>query len=191
MAAATTFVAYLFLTRQQVRALDKGDETATQTMVVVARQEIRPLQLLHGDWFAVKQVRADGVPRDAVATPADLNGKVALVTMPPGQIVTERQVAPKSADLGLAYAVKPPYRAVTVALDAIIGVAGFPKPGNRVDVLATFSTDYGMVTRTVLQDIEILALGSEGQSKEVDPSTGKTLEARTPQVMATLSVPPA
>jgi pilus assembly protein CpaB len=190
MAAATTFVAYLFLTRQQVRALDKGDKTATQTMVVVARQEIRPLQLLHGDWFAVKQVRADGVPRDAVATPADLNGKVALVNMPPGQIVTERQVAPKSADLGLAYAVKPPFRAVTVALDPIIGVAGFPKPGNRVDVLATFTTDYGMVTRTVLQDIEILALGSEAQSKEVDPNTGKTLEARTPQVTATLSVLP-
>ena len=70
MAAATTFVAYLFLTRQQVRALDREDKTATQTMVVVARQDIRPLQLLHGNWFAVKQVRADGVPRDAVATRA-------------------------------------------------------------------------------------------------------------------------
>jgi pilus assembly protein CpaB len=189
MAAATTFVAYLFLTRQQVRALDREDKTATQTMVVVARQEVRPLQLLHGDWFAVKQVRVDGVPRDAVATPADLNGKVALVNMTPGQIVTERQVAAKSSDLGLAYSVKPPLRAVTVALDPIIGVAGFPKPGNHVDVLATFATDYGMVTRTVLQDVEILALGSEVQPKEVDPNTGKTSAARE-QPTATLAVLP-
>ncbi len=190
MAAATTFVAYLFLTRQQVQALSRGDDrVATQTMVVTAKQEIQPLQLLRADWFTVKQVKADGVPRDAVATPADLNGKVALVNMSPGQVVTSRQVAIKSSDLGLAYAVKPPLRAVTVALDPIIGVAFFPKPGNHVDVLATFSTDYGMVTRTVLQDVEILALGSESRPKEVDPNTGKTSEGRV-QPTATLAVLP-
>lgn len=191
MAAATTFVAYLFLTRQQVQALSNDNKAATQTMVVVARQQVQPLQTLRGDWFAVKQVKADGVPRDAVATPADLNGKVALVTMAPGQVVTAGQVATPGPDLGLAFTVKPPYRAVTVALDPIIGVAGFPKPGNHVDVLATFATDYqGMVTRTVLQDVAILALGSEAQTKEVDPSTGKTLEARPPQPTATLAVLP-
>jgi pilus assembly protein CpaB len=190
MAAATTFVAYLFLARQQVQALSRGeDRVATQTMVVVAKQEIQPLQLLRSDWFVVKQVKADGVPRDAVATPADLNGKVALVNMSPGQVVTARQVARRSSDLGLAYAVRPPYRAVTVALDPIIGVAGFPKPGNHVDVLATFTTDFGMVTRTVLQDVEILALGSESRPKEVDPDTGKTTEGRLQQT-ATLSVLP-
>src|SRR5438128_1252623 len=101
MAAATTFIAYMFLTRQQVQAHSREDRATTQTMVVVARQEIRPLQMLRPEWFMVKQVRADGVPRDAVATPADLKGKVALVTMAPGQMVSERQVAAKSDDLGL------------------------------------------------------------------------------------------
>src|SRR5438309_903792 len=189
MAAATTVVAYLFLTRQQVQALDKENKGATQTMVVVARQEIRPLQLLRGNWFAVKQVRADGVPRDAVATPADLNGKVALVTMAPGQMVTERQVATKGPELGMAYAVRPPRRAVTVALDPIIGVAGFPKPGNHVDVLATFTTDRGMVTRTVLQDVEILALGAEIQPVSKDRKAEKQAEAAQ-QPTATLAVLP-
>ena len=47
-----------------------------------------------------------------------------------------------------------------------------------------------MVTRTVLQDIEILALGSEAQSKEVDPELRQDPEARPPQVTATLSVLP-
>lgn len=189
MAAATTFVAYLFLTRQQVQALSRPEAPAAQTMVVVARQEIRPLQLLRPEMFTVKQVRTEGIPRDAVATPADLKGKVALVTMAPGQVVSERQVSPKSSELGLAYAVKPPLRAVTVALDPIIGVAGFPKPGNHVDVLATFTTDYGMVTRTVLQDVEILALGGDVQPKQVDPGTGQTSKVKeTPT--ATLAVLP-
>ncbi len=189
MAAATTFVAYLFLTRQQVQALSGESTPATQTMVVVARQEIRPLQPLRPEMFAVKQVRADAVPRDAVDAPADLKAKVALVTMAPGQVVTERQVASKSAQLGLAYAVKPPLRAVTVALDPIIGVAGFPKPGNHVDVLATFTTDYGMITRTVLQDVEILALGSDLQPQEVDPESGQVSKAKE-RPTATLAVLP-
>jgi pilus assembly protein CpaB len=136
-------------------------------------------------------VRADGVPRDAVATPEDLKGKVALVTMTPGQMITSREVASRGPELGLAYAVKPPLRAVTVALDPIIGVAGFPKPGNHVDVLATFTTDrVGTVTRTVLQDVEILALGSEVQAKQVDPSSGKTSEAKPTIPTATLAVLP-
>src|SRR5205085_9950495 len=116
--------------------------------------------------------------------------KVALVTMTPGQYVTERQVAAKGPELGLAYTVKPPLRAVTVALDPIIGVAGFPKPGNHVDVLATFSTDYGMVTRTVLQDIEILALGAEPQAQEIDPNNSKTARAQPSIPNATLAVLP-
>lgn len=189
MAAATTFVAYLFLTRSQVQALSGGNTPATQTMVVVARKEIKPLQLLRPEHFTVKQVKADGVPRDAVATPDDLKGKVALVTMTPGQVVTERQVQSRGPELGLAYSVKPPLRAVTVALDPIIGVAGFPKPGNHVDVLATFTTDYGMVTRTVLQDVEILAIGNRVQPTEIDPKTGKQAQAEE-KPTATLAVLP-
>jgi pilus assembly protein CpaB len=191
MAAATTFVAYLFLTRQQVQALSRSDGPGTQTMVVTARQEIHPLQLLRPEQFTVKQVKADGVPRDAVATPEDLKGKVALVTMTPGEIISERQVAARGPELGLAYSVRPPLRAVTVSLDPIIGVAGFPKPGNHVDVLATFTTDrVGTVTRTVLQDVEILALGSEIQAKQVDPNSGKTSEAKPSIPTATLAVLP-
>jgi pilus assembly protein CpaB len=191
MAAATTFVAYLFLTRSwQVQALSGGRTPATQTMVVVARKEIKPLQLLRPEHFTVKQVKADGVPRDAVTTPEDLKGKVALVTMAPGQMVTERQVQSRGPELGLAYSVKPPLRAVTVALDQIIGVAGFAKPGNHVDVLATFTTDYGMVTRTVLQDVEILAVGNEVQPNEVDPKTGKQAQAKPEKPTATLAVLP-
>jgi pilus assembly protein CpaB len=79
---------------------------------------------------------------------------------------------------------------VTVALDPVIGVAGFPKPGNHVDVLATFTTERGMVTRTVLQDVEILALGAEIQPASKDPNADKQSEA-TQQPTATLAVLPA
>ncbi|HZP80556.1 MAG TPA: Flp pilus assembly protein CpaB, partial [Chthonomonadaceae bacterium] len=50
-------------------------------------------------------------------------------------------------------------------LDPISGVAGFLKPGDRVDVLATFDAGNGQaVTRTVLQNIPLLAIGSQVMS---------------------------
>lgn len=101
-------------------------------------------------------------------------------------------VSPRGPELGLPFAVRPPRRAVTIALDPIIGVAGFPKPGDRVDVIATFDTErgVGMVTRTILQDVEILALGSEINPTGKEGPSGKEGEAR-PQPTATLAVLPA
>ena len=60
-----------------------------------------------------------------------------------------------------------------------------------MDVLATFTTDtVGTVTRTVLQDVEILALGSEVRPQEIDPKTGKVSKAEPTIPTATLAVLP-
>lgn len=190
--AVTTFMVYLVLTRQQAVAKDVTDPAiaaAQQVYVVTPREGIRPLQLLSADMFRVKQMDRRDVPTDAIAAPIDLQDRVSLVPLPAGAPVQRGQVATRGPELGMAYAVRPPRRAVTVALDPIIGVAGFPKPGNRVDVLATFTTDRGMVTRTVLQDVEILALGAEFQPVSKDKKAGQQSEA-SQQPTATLAVLP-
>jgi pilus assembly protein CpaB len=193
LGAVTTFMVYLTLTRHQAdarNAEDPGLEAAAQVYAVVPREGIRPLQLLTADMFRIEKMARQEVPGDAVTTPMDLQDKVSLVPLPAGAPVERDQVAVRGPELGMAYAVRPPRRAVTVALDPIIGVAGFPKPGNRVDVLATFTTERGMVTRTVLQDVEILALGAEIQPVSKDPNADKQAEP-SQQPTATLAVMPA
>lgn len=195
LGALTTFLVYLFLTRQgggkPFAANDDGVAAGT-VHVVVPREAIRPLQLLRADMFRMKPMSRREAPRDAVTTIAAVTDKVAVVTLPAGVPVERQMVTVRSPELGLPYAVRPPRRAVTIALDQIIGVAGFAKPGNRVDVLATFETDrgVGMVTRTVLQDVEILALGDEIQPSKKDSATGKEGEPH-PKTTATLAVLPA
>jgi pilus assembly protein CpaB len=59
--------------------------------------------------------------------------------------------------------VKPGKRALAVKGDKVIGISGFIKPGNRVDVLVTLKdprTDEEM-NKLVLQDILVLATGTE------------------------------
>jgi pilus assembly protein CpaB len=80
-------------------------------------------------------------------------------------------------------------RAVTVALDPIIGVGGFLKPGDHVDVVATFEVNDGTVTKTVLQNVELLATGSEVTAEEINPKTGRMTGSKA-QPNATLAVLP-
>jgi pilus assembly protein CpaB len=195
LGALTTFLVYLFLARQgggKPFAANDDAVASGSVHVVVPRDAIRPLELLRADMFRLKKMSRRDAPRDAVTTLADVTDKVAVVTLPAGMPVEKHMVTVRSPDLGLPYAVRPPRRAVTIALDQIIGVAGFAKPGNRVDVLATFETDrgVGMVTRTVLQDVEILALGDEVQPSHKDSATGKEGEPH-PKTTATLAVLPA
>jgi pilus assembly protein CpaB len=57
-------------------------------------------------------------------------------------------------------------RACAVKVDQIIGVAGFVTPGMRVDVLVSgvppnAPTTVGTVTKTVLQNIQVLSAGTD------------------------------
>ncbi len=85
--------------------------------------------------------------------------------------IVEARLAPKGAGAGLSAMIPPGSRAVAVRVDEIIGVAGFVVPGQRVDVLISGtppggSTAAGTLTKTLLQNVEVL---SAGQNLEKDP----------------------
>jgi pilus assembly protein CpaB len=60
-------------------------------------------------------------------------------------------------------------RALAVKVDQVVGVAGFVTPGMRVDVLASgmppgaTSATQGTVTKTILQNIQVLSAGTDIQ----------------------------
>jgi pilus assembly protein CpaB len=73
----------------------------------------------------------------------------------------ENRLAPKGAGAGLAAVIPAGMRAVAVKVDDVVGVSGFVQPGMRVDVLSsgTPPNGQGTVTRTILQNIEVLSAG--------------------------------
>ncbi len=70
---------------------------------------------------------------------------------------------------GLAAVISPQKRAMAVKVDEVIGVAGFLHPGHMVDVLVSLEQpgeNKGQITKTVLENILVLSVGSQAQESE-------------------------
>ena len=90
--------------------------------------------------------------------------------------ILESRLAPKEAGAGLPATIPEGMRAISVAVNDVVAVAGFVAPGTMVDVLVTGSTEgrggSGMITRTILENIRVLAAGQKiEQDKDGKPQT--------------------
>lgn len=103
------------------------------------------------------------IPKGNVFNDPDiLVGRVAKQDLFPGEPIFKQKVSGSDTHGGLTSLIPPGMRAVTIAVTEVKGVAGFVKPGDRVDVLTTFEIDKNggqasRKTRTVLQDVLVLA----------------------------------
>ena len=73
------------------------------------------------------------------ATEEELAGAVARSKLFAGEPITRSRVVNKGDQGFLAAVLDPAHRAVSIPVDAVSGIAGFIFPGDRVDVLLTFS----------------------------------------------------
>jgi pilus assembly protein CpaB len=70
--------------------------------------------------------------------------------------------------------VRPTMRASSLEVNNVSGVSGFVLPGDRVDVLTTVDgrgANEDAITRTVLQNVEVLAAGQKTEQKDNKPIT--------------------
>lgn len=109
----------------------------------------------------------------------DVVGRAVLYPLAPGEPVLDQQLATTGAAVGITSRIPDGMRAVALHSDQIIGVAGFLMPGTHVDVLVTYRNNNSPnpVTSTVLQNVEVLAVGhqlqpdSSGKAMDVDVVT--------------------
>jgi len=196
-----------FLRTERARAAARIVQAQPGMAVVVPVADVPARTILDAGSLRVETRPSLSLPGNCCTEVGEVVDKVSLVALPKEQPIQREQIAVKSAALGLSYVVPTGMRAVTVALDPIIGVAGFLKPGDRVDVLATFTlsgTPGGAgdrsVTQTVLQDVELLALGAQVRATEVsrrekdavtsEKETARPAEPPREQPNATLAVTP-
>jgi pilus assembly protein CpaB len=132
------------------------------TDIVVAARDISPGSTLSEGDLAVARVETKNAPTNVASTPSALFRRVAKIQIPKGQIVHEMLLAEAGVTGGLPGVIRPGYRAMTIEVNEFTGVAGLLQPGNRIDVLARFQDgDNGQTTRTVVQNIEIIAVGAD------------------------------
>jgi len=89
----------------------------------------------------------------------DCANRAAITPLAINEPVLESKLAPKESGAGLAATIPEGLRAVSVAVNEVVGVAGFVTPGTMVDVLVTGralgggNTTQGDITRTILENI--------------------------------------
>lgn len=144
-------------------------ETANTVNVVVAAREIPYGQLLEDSHLRVVSWPADAAPDGVFADKADIIGKLVNQAALPGDLMLEARVVDKLEGSRLSSLISPNKRAITVRVDDVNGVAGFLLPGNRVDVLATRLIKQRATTRTLLQDIKVLAVDQKASPDKDEP----------------------
>jgi len=155
---------------------------------VAARTRLEPAIIK--DSFEVKELIASAVPELAITDIASLTGRYTSVTILQGDIMTERRLMDANQIPNLARAVPPGKRAVSIAVSKVTSVGGFIQQGDFVDVIATFKPRGSEpVTKIVLQDIQILAVGGSYQFAGGIPTMTPAISAAKVDLI-TLAVTP-
>lgn len=95
---------------------------------------------------------------------SDIKDRVVIAPVKAGEPVSEHRLAAKDIRTGGVSAVlQQGRRAIAVKGDKVIGISGFIKPGDRVDVLVTAKDPNADIEKTkiVLQNILVLATGTQ------------------------------
>ncbi len=107
----------------------------------------------------------------------DCVGRALITSVSENEPIMEAKLASKDSGAGLPATIPQGMRAMSVAVNDVVGVAGFVGPGTTVDVLMTGATvgannGTNTVTRTILENIRVLAAGQKiEQDQQGKPQT--------------------
>ena len=156
--------------------------------VVVAQVDIPVGSRIIPEQLTVAQFPADVTPEGALSKIDDkLIGRVVVASISPRDPVTEVKLAPIGAAGGLSSMIPEGYRAMTVAVNDVVGVSGFIMPGTLVDIVVVITPPKGtgqeeMISKIVLQNIKVLASGQNIDKPKNDREVERAIKAVTLQV---------
>ncbi len=164
-------VAAFIAARLMSVAPTSGPKVVIVELPIEAGKAIKADQIKSIDW------PGSAVPQDASTRTISVVGRIARVSMIPGEPVLLGKLAPKTATGGLSSIIPEGKRAITVRVNEVIAVAGFALPGSYVDVLVSGKdADNQPFSRTVLSRLKVLAVAQETTA---DPDKPKVVNAVT------------
>lgn len=165
---------YLYLKGMPV-AQANGEETVP---VVVARKDMTFGTLLKEEHLRVVEFPKSAVPAGAYSSVDTVLAQTTKVFVVEGEPILASKLSAIGG--GLSVRVEPNMRAMSLKINEVTGVSGFVLPGDRVDILVTVENAAGAgvaVTKTILQDVEVLAAGVKTETKNNHNITVQTVTA--------------
>lgn len=158
-------------------------QSADANTVVVAAMEIPFGQKIEGSHLKTVAWPSDSVPAGSFQEVAQVEGRIANQKIVQNEVIIDQRVVEQVSGSTLAAIISPQKRAVTVRVNDVIGVAGFLLPGNRVDVIAARKNQKRVNTRTMLENLKVLAVDQTASPDKDKPVVVRavTLELDTRQ----------
>jgi pilus assembly protein CpaB len=157
-----------FLVYKIVGARMMASKPVVTTRVVAAATDIKLGTVLAASDLTTAEIQGP-LPKGVILKPETVVGRGVISDLYQGEPILETRLAPPGSGGGLASTIPNGMRALAVKVDQVVGVAGFVTPGMRVDVLASgnppgaTSPTQGTVTKTILQNIQVLSAGTDIQ----------------------------
>ena len=156
--------------------------------VVVAKVNIPPRTRIQDTMLQMKDLPADAVPEGAIKNFGDVRDVAVKVSIFAGDVLTIQKVFAEKTDEGFIGAIPADCRAVSISVNDLTGVAGFAKPGDKVDLLLVEKGEHRATTNVLLQNVPLLSINQDTGSGVVDGSV--TSEAISNPTIATFALPP-
>jgi len=170
LGVAAAVVGYYGLTSMASQA--SAQNKANFKNVVVTASDLTFGVKLDREMLRIVRYPKESVPEGAFASLDSVLGQTTKVFMSAREPVTAIKLSSRGG--GLSMLVRPTMRAASLEVNQVSGVSGFVLPGDRVDVLTTVdsrSANEDAITRTVLQNIEVLAAGQKTEQQDNKPIT--------------------
>lgn len=176
----------VFRTTQQTKV--KPAEIPTET-VLVAKVSIPARFAIKPEWVELRTIPVNAIPGDAARSGKDVVGKISKSEILAGEAIRKGRLLKDGELLGLPLMIPPGYRGMTVKVDEVVGIGGFVRPGDLVDVLVTLDENVLIedekVTITLLQSVQVLAA-----AQDLEAPTGETAKKGKVSSSVTMAVNP-
>ena len=166
------------------RGVEAAVPVVSTSEVVVAKADLAWGTKLAPEMLQVVNYPAGALPDGHYKNVDELKDAVLLHDMKTNEPILQSKLASgKDVGVGVAAVTDPSKRAMSVKVDEVIGVSGFIKPGDHVDVMVTIEPDSKSqhpIAKLILENIRVLAAGMQyeknGSEKEPKPVQVMTLE---------------
>ncbi len=174
----------VFLVMSYITSIE--EETALDSNiknVVVAKKNIPQYSLITSDMLKIKQIPSKYLQPKSISSTKELfdkNAKPKFVTLVPimeNESILSTKLTIPGKETGLAVVISQGKRAISIPVADDTSVSGLIKPGNRVDLIATFEDK----SAYLLQNLLVLSVGNKivGELADKEEESGGILADMT------------
>ena len=169
----TSFLVFSWLQNEKNRLMAAPIPLSRNVQVLVSNADLSWGTKLTPEMMQLQEFPSGAIPEGHFTSLEAIKDRVLLIDLKRSELLLESKLAPLGTTSGGVAAVTDiDKRAMSVKVDDVIGVAGFIKPGDRVDVMVTIEPEGGkqanMMSKMILENVKVLATGTQMERKGKD-----------------------